>query len=207
MGMFRQLLASEFAPYGELSEGELSQLQEHYELLVLWNKKINLTRIASLEDVVRFHYCESLFLAKALPVGAFSLVDVGSGAGFPGVPLAIVRPECRVHLLESHQRKAVFLGQSSRELSNIQVAPMRAEDCRKTFDWMIARAVRLGDLMRLSLAPRSALLLGESDARRLPSGFRLVATPWGNHRMLALTADVPRETVPRETPVDHRTGT
>jgi 16S rRNA (guanine(527)-N(7))-methyltransferase RsmG len=205
--MFRELLAAEFAPYGELSEEQLSQLEQHYELLVLWNKKINLTRIASLEDVVRFHYCESLFLARALPAGAISVVDVGSGAGFPGIPLAILRPECRVHLLESHQRKAVFLGQASRELSNVQVAPLRAEDCRQTFDWMVARAVRLADLMRLSLAPRSAFLLGESDAQGLPSGFSHVATPWGDRRILALTAGVPRETVPRETPVDPRTGT
>src|SRR5579872_4338014 len=128
--MFRELLASEFAPYGKLSDGELDQLQRHYKLLTVWNKKINLTRIESLEDVVRFHYCESLFLAKELPVGALSVLDVGSGPGFPGIPLAIVRPECNVHLLESHQRKAVFLRQASSELSNVKVLPLRAEDCR-----------------------------------------------------------------------------
>src|ERR1700730_14203736 len=115
--MFRKLLASEFAPYTGLSDEQLDRLERHYRLLTLWNKRINLTRINSLEDVVRFHYCESLFLAKELPVGALSIVDVGSGAGFPGIPVAILRPECRVHLLESHQRKAVFLREASRELS------------------------------------------------------------------------------------------
>src|SRR5579871_2925759 len=199
--MFRKLLASEFASHGELSEEQLGHLDQHYRLLTLWNKKINLTRIQSLEDVVRFHYCESLFLAKKLPLGTLSLVDVGSGAGFPGIPVAILRPECRVHLLESHQRKAVFLREVSRGLSNVQALRLRAEDCTQTFDWMIARAVRMADLISLSLAPRSAFLLGEEDACGLPSGYRIITTPWGNHRVLALT-DVPRETVPRETCMD-----
>jgi len=65
--MFRELLATEWAPYGTLTPEQLNQLEAHYQLLTAWNKKLNLTRINKLEDVVGLHYCESLFLAKTLP--------------------------------------------------------------------------------------------------------------------------------------------
>src|SRR6266404_3596684 len=140
--MFRELLAAEFAPYGSLSEDQLAQLERHYKLLVHWNQTINLTRIRKLEEVVRFHYCESLFLARALPLGPLRIVDVGSGGGFPGIPVAIFRPDCTVDLVESHQRKAVFLQEAARELPNVRVIAKRAEACEGRYDWMLARAVR-----------------------------------------------------------------
>src|SRR5271166_1711831 len=81
---FRDFVAREFAPYGALSSLQLDQLENHYRLLERWNTRMNLTRIRRIEDVVRLHYCESLFLGTLLPAGDLSIADIGSGAGFPG---------------------------------------------------------------------------------------------------------------------------
>src|ERR1700676_5481105 len=115
---FKSLLELEFSPYGTLTDDQLILLEQHYQLLLRWNQKMNLTRITTLADAVRYHYCESLYLAQSLPQSALRIVDIGSGAGFPGIPVAIYRPDCEVHLVESHQRKAVFLGEATRGLPN-----------------------------------------------------------------------------------------
>jgi 16S rRNA (guanine527-N7)-methyltransferase len=180
--MFKELLAAEFSPYGTLSESQLRQLENHFDHLNRWNERLNLTRIRGLEDSVRFHYCESLFLARFLPAGSLRIVDVGSGGGFPGVPVAILRPDCEVTLAESHQRKAVFLRESSRDLKNVRVAALRAEDIDDNFDWLISRAVSPSDVLGLSLSDNVALLIGEEDAASL--GERADPVPWGNSRVL-----------------------
>ena len=184
--MFRDLLAKEFSPYRRLTGLQLDQLEAHYRLLCAWNKKINLTRIQSLEDAVRLHYCESLFLALQLPPGSLSMVDVGSGAGFPGLPIAIFRPDCRVTLVESHQRKAAFLREASRDLSNVTVFADRADALREQFDWLVARAVAVEVLLDLHLAPNLALLIGEAAAARLGQNWKSHSTPWGTNRVLAM---------------------
>jgi 16S rRNA (guanine527-N7)-methyltransferase len=180
--MFKELLASEFSPYGTLSESQLQQLEEHFSSLSRWNARLNLTRIRDVEDSVRFHYCESLFLGRSLPAGPLSIVDVGSGGGFPGVPVAILRPECEVTLVESHQRKSVFLRESSRQLKNVRVLSMRAENIGDTFDWLISRAVSPSDILRLSLSDNVALLIGEQDTASLDGIAQ--AVPWGDRRVL-----------------------
>src|SRR5215472_3129954 len=105
--MFRELLFNEFRPYAPLTDAQLDQLERHYQALHRWNIKLNLTRINDLSEIVRFHYCESLYLGLKLPPGPLRIADVGSGAGFPGIPLAIIRPELHLTLIESHQRKSV----------------------------------------------------------------------------------------------------
>src|SRR5258708_39356688 len=147
--MFKQLLASEFRPHGELSELQLDQLERHYNSLTRWNQRLNLTRIRDLEESVKFHYCESLFLGRSLPSGIHRIVDVGSGGGFPGLPVAILRPECQITLIESHQRKSVFLREACRELQNVRVVPKRAEEIDESFDWLISRAVSPADILKL----------------------------------------------------------
>lgn len=181
--MFRELLAAEFAPYSNLSDMQLHLLEHHYHLLGRWNEKINLTRIRSLVDSVRLHYCESLFLARSLPLGSWRIVDVGSGAGFPGIPVAILRMDCTIDLVESHQRKAVFLRESTHGLSNVRVVDQRAESLKNHYDWMVARAVRASEIIRLTLAPKIALLVGRGEAAKLDSIFS-TNTPWGHHRAL-----------------------
>ena len=181
MDDFKAQLASEYGPFGRLTEYQLDLLARHYELLCNWNKRINLTRIRNVREAVQFHYCESLFLAQWLPKGKLRVADVGSGAGFPGIPVALLRPDCTVDLIESHQRKAVFLREASRQLPNVNVVPLRAEDGSNQYDWMISRAIRAQDLLKLKLAPCMALLIGADDA----DGFESLKVPWGDRRVLA----------------------
>ena len=180
--MFRDLLAAEFSPYAVLSEHQLDQLESHYDLLARWNRRMNLTRIADLEETVRLHYCESLFLALHLPVGTLRIADLGSGAGFPGIPVAIMRPESPIDLIESHQRKAVFLREASRELPRVRVIAQRAEELSDTYDWVISRGVRPLEVAASGIASDLALLLGESDAFKFPGDPLRI--PWGENRYL-----------------------
>ena len=180
--MFKEVLAAEFAPYGVLSELQLDQLESHFRFLSQWNAKLNLTRIRELADSVRFHYCESLFLARFLPPGSHRIVDIGSGGGFPGIPVAIARPECEVTLVESHQRKAVFLRESSRTLKNVCVLSKRAEEIADRFDWLVSRAVAPSDVLNLRVADNVALLIGDDDAAGLEGSTEQI--PWGEHRVL-----------------------
>src|ERR1035438_6152911 len=107
MEEFKETLRAEFSRYGALSDSQLCLMELHYELLLHWNRKLNLTRITDLREAVQLHYCESLYLAEFLPKQPLRIVDVGSGAGFPGIPLAIYRPDCTIDLVESHQRKEI----------------------------------------------------------------------------------------------------
>lgn len=182
--MFREHLVSLVKGFCQLSSFQLDQLEQHYDLMLHWNKTINLTRIEG-EEAVERHYAESLFLGTCLPTGSLRIGDVGSGAGFPGIPVAILRPELDVSLIESHQRKAVFLKEATRELPNVPVIAKRAEDVEARFDWVISRAVSWKDLQRLNLAPELALLGTEASGVSIP-------LPWDGNRKVIL---VSRETV------------
>src|SRR5690349_10628648 len=127
-----------------LTTEQSAALESHYELLVRWNKVLNLTAIEKLEEAVERHYCESLTLAERLTPGR--VADIGSGAGFPGLVAAIARPDCEFTLVESHQRKAVFLREASRGMVNVRVLAVRAEQIRERFDWVVSRAVSYSDL-------------------------------------------------------------
>jgi 16S rRNA (guanine(527)-N(7))-methyltransferase RsmG len=180
MDDFKALLASEFGPFGRLTNSQLDFLEQHYHLLCNWNKRINLTRIRNIREAVQFHYCESLFLGQWLPKGKLRIADVGSGAGFPGIPVAVLRPDCTVDLIESHQRKAAFLREASQELPNVNVVSMRAEECTSGYNWVISRAVRVEGLLKLKLAPSLALLVGGNA-----DGLEVLKVPWGERRVLA----------------------
>ncbi len=176
-----------FADFALTPEQEAA-LEAHLELLMRWNRSLNLTAIRSREEAIERHYCESLFLGARLPAGALRIADVGSGAGFPGFPVAVLRPECSVTLIESHQRKAVFLREASRKVPNVRVLAKRAEDVGETFDWVISRAVSYADLASVlkKLAPNADLLSG---AERPPESLGFVwdapvALPWGSQRFL-----------------------
>ena len=179
--MFRELLVREFAPYGSLTVEQIGALEAHYKLLTQWNARLNLTRIESVEDAVRLHYCESLFVGTKLPAGPLRIVDVGSGAGFPGIPIAILRPECLVTLVESHQRKGVFLREASRFLGNVKVVTDRAENLKASYDWLVSRAVSPRILLKLKLANDLALLVGSEE---LPISELREPIPWGTGRYL-----------------------
>ena len=179
---------AEFQRYAPLTSQQVAQLNAHYELLVKWNAKLNLTRIESPEQAELLHYCESLYLGQSLPAGPLTIADIGTGAGFPGIPIAILRPESQITLVESHQRKAVFLREATRELPNVKVFAGRAQDLVGSFDWIVGRAVTPQEILDLSNSERFAVLVGPEDSAKL-GGFPL---PWGEGRNLA---SVPRGTI------------
>lgn len=185
---FRELLNLHFGPIRPLSSGEVAKLWSHYQLLVRWNRVLNLTAIRDVETAVLRHYCESLFAGVHLPRQAGSILDVGSGAGFPGIPVAVLRPESSVVLAESHRRKAVFLREATRDYENVRVEGSRAEDLSGEFDYVISRAVRWQGVLRV--AHRGlALLMGEEDATAASCHPAFdwnapIHLPWGEHRVL-----------------------
>lgn len=179
---FRDLLVAEFRPYADLSSTQLRQLEEHYNLLIRWNERLNLTRITGLLDSVRFHYCESLYLGLKLPVGPLRVADVGTGAGFPGIPIAILRPDLHITLIESHQRKSVFLREAIRNFANARVLSARAEDVSEKYDWVISRAVSAKEVLSAGLAPHYGILLAGADA---PAASKRARSPWGIDRLIA----------------------
>ena len=186
--MFADLLRSKLAGIVELGAEQIKALESHYELLLRWNRVLNLTAIDSLEEAIVRHYCESMFLAAHLPGRALTIVDIGTGAGFPGIPVAIFRPDCSVTLVESHRRKAVFLREATRRLPNVRVAPNRAEDLGQYFDCAVSRAVSYKDLRPvLKNVAKSADLLTGSEAPPPQMGFvweEPIPLPWGRNRFL-----------------------
>jgi 16S rRNA (guanine527-N7)-methyltransferase len=191
--VFAELLRSKLSGICEISDEQIERMREHFELLTRWNKVLNLTSIRTLDDAVERHYCESVFLAANLPKGRFSIADIGSGAGFPGIPVAIMRPECSVALIESHRRKAVFLREATRALENVRVIARRAEDVRERFDWVESRAVKYSDLLPAlkNLGGHVEILTGEVCASGMP-GFEWdapIMLPWGEHRLLWIGRD------------------
>lgn len=199
---FAELLEKELGRWLTLSPDQTQRLWEHYEILLRWNERMNLTSIPAGKEMVLRHYCESLFFSAHFPVapGARSVADLGSGAGFPGVPLAIFHPTWPVTLVESNQRKAVFLRESTRGLANISIRAKRAESLTEKFDWLVARGVDpkvvLGNMPRL--APRVGLMLGQDDFSAIQphsdvAWLEPIRLPWGDRR-LCVYGEVPRET-------------
>ena len=111
-------IATLLQPYfdAEVSADLLSQLSTYLDLLLKWNARTNLTAIRDPEEIVRRHFGESLFLGQQLPAKAKTLLDFGSGGGFPGIPIQLLRPELKVCLAESQNKKAAFLREAVRTL-------------------------------------------------------------------------------------------
>ena len=119
-----------------------AHLEDYCVLLQRWNTRTNLTAIREEEGILRLHFAECIAAARSLPIGSGSLLDFGSGAGFPGIPIALCRPEIHVTLAESQGKKAAFLREAVRVLDlSTQVYSDRAEKLGKTFDLVTLRAV------------------------------------------------------------------
>jgi 16S rRNA (guanine527-N7)-methyltransferase len=99
-----------------LDDKQVMQIQQYTKLLWTWNEKVNLTAIRDPLEVLYRHFCESMFGSTLLPVENCRLADVGSGGGFPGIPLKIIRPDLHIFLVESNVKKATFLAEVVREL-------------------------------------------------------------------------------------------
>jgi 16S rRNA (guanine527-N7)-methyltransferase len=124
--------------------GLCEQLSLYLDLLLKWNAHTNLTAIRDPEEIVRRHFGESLFAARHLPRTAATLLDFGSGAGFPGLPIALLRPEIRVTLAESQNKKSTFLREAVRTLHlPTEIWPKRVESLppSRRFDIVAMRAV------------------------------------------------------------------
>ena len=163
-------LIHEFLPALALTEGQAAALFSHFKLLNRWNARMDLTSVDTPDEMVTRHYCESLFLAERMPADEeLSVVDFGSGAGFPGLPVAVLRPKWRVTLLEANQRRAVFLKEAARELSNVTVVAQRGEEFHSKHDWVVARAVKFTDILRTDSGSgaKYALLVSESSLPEL----------------------------------------
>ncbi len=168
-----------------LPEGAIDRLAQYLRLLEKWNRVHNLTAIREPEQMVTLHVLDSLSILAHV-AAARTLVDVGTGAGLPGIPLAIARPELRVTLLDSSHKKATFLEQARIELKleNVAVTCERVESWhpQAKFDAVVSRAFAdLADFVqgaRHLVAPGGALLAMKGvhpfeEIARLPAGFRL----------------------------------
>jgi 16S rRNA (guanine527-N7)-methyltransferase len=128
----------------ELDATAQKQLEAYLALLLLWNARINLTAVREPDEIVRRHFAESIYAAEHIPKKVKTLLDYGSGAGFPGIPIAICRPEIGVTLAESQQKKAAFLREAVRTLAlKADVFPGRVEamEPARVFDAVTLRAV------------------------------------------------------------------
>jgi 16S rRNA (guanine527-N7)-methyltransferase len=127
-------------------EKQILYIQQYMKLLVAWNEKINLTAIRDPLEILYRHFCESMYAATAVPVENGRLADVGSGAGFPGIPLKIMRPDLQVFLVESNMKKATFLAEVLRniELPDTKVLVSRYEELGEEvspLDFVCSRAL------------------------------------------------------------------
>ncbi len=127
-----------------ITELQLKQLERYYELLVEYNKVMNLTGITIKEEVYLKHFYDSLTIAKVIDLNNYeTLCDVGTGAGFPGLVLKIIYPNLKVTLLDSLNKRLNFLNVVIKELNlkDIETVHSRAEEYNKKFDITVARAV------------------------------------------------------------------
>lgn len=137
----------------DLTEEQVARFSRYADLLIEYNEKFNLTAITERSDVYEKHFLDSVLAEKYIPAGA-SVIDVGSGAGFPAIPLKIVRPDLRVVMLDSLNKRVGFLQTVIGELglTGIEAIHARAEDFAKTakresFDVAVARAVAPYDVL------------------------------------------------------------
>ena len=131
-----------------LTENQILKLEKFYELLIIWNEKINLTTILKEEDVYLKHFYDSLTLIKVIDLNKeLTLLDVGTGAGFPGIVLKIVFPNLKITLLDSMNKRISYLNEIIKELDlkDIDTVCSRAEDYalknREKYDIVVCRAV------------------------------------------------------------------
>lgn len=129
-----------------LSEQQVIYIQQYIRILRHWNEKLNLTAIRDPLEILYRHFCESMFAAVAVPVESGRLADIGSGPGFPGIPLKILRPELELSLVESNIKKGTFLAEVIRELglANARVLINRYEELGEELapmDFVCSRAL------------------------------------------------------------------
>jgi 16S rRNA (guanine527-N7)-methyltransferase len=195
-------------PYGVApSINLIKDVRTYTELLLKWNRSVSLTTVTDTEQILRFHFGESLFALSMLPVEKSRLADVGSGAGFPGIPLAMASPSLTVTLIESNAKKYAFLNEVIRELDlrNVTVVHSRMAEIKtpgQDFDIVTARASgKFDDLLpwaqkKLGPGGRIALWLGIDGATSISSRFGWkwsppVPIPGSQRRYILIGSPIP----------------
>jgi 16S rRNA (guanine527-N7)-methyltransferase len=184
MSLTSAQISNALKPYGVTPSVDLIRgIRTYIELLLKWNRSISLTTVTDIEQILRFHFGESLFALSMLPVGKSRLADVGAGAGFPGIPLAMASPNLTVTLIESNAKKYAFLNEVIRELRlrNVTALHSRMEEVKapgQDFDIVTARALgKFENLLRwaqegLARDGRIALWLGSEGATGISADSR-----------------------------------
>ncbi len=161
-----------------LDPEQIVRFESHLSLILRWNTKTNLTAIRDEDGILSRHFLESIACAHALPSGLHTLLDFGSGAGFPGIPIAIIRPEIAVTLAESQGKKAAFLREAVRTLGlPAKVHAGRAEMLRTIFDCVVLRAV-----------DRMETAVGAAARLTAPSGWLVLMTTVADQEKLRTAA-------------------
>src|SRR2546421_5734911 len=127
-------------------DDQVLQIQQYMKILLTWNEKVNLTAIHDPLEILHRHFCECMYAAEAIPLEKGRIADVGSGGGFPGLALKIIRPGLHVFLVESNIKKVTFLAEVIRELglSGAQVLARRYEELGEEMapvDYVCSRAL------------------------------------------------------------------
>ena len=196
---FRDALIQHSPKFGlSLTDHQIEQCGRHYELLLKWNDKINLTRITEPEESAIFHYCESMFAESFLPEN-IGIADLGSGSGFPGIPLSIINSARPVILVETDHRKAVFLKETFRALKskNLFLVHNRFQNVDLTGLVWVSRALEKLeanlDLVFNNPQPQSLILFIGEEMRQKVAGFQspdwmvdFVPIPRSKKRLLAI---------------------
>lgn len=179
------VISEELRTYGVSATADIcSAIRTYISLLLHWNRTISLTAVTDPLEVLRFHFGESMFAASSIANRNGRLADVGSGAGFPGIPLKLALPALEVILVESNAKKAAFLAEAIRELGleRTEIYRGRFEDFRAEgpeFDFVTARAIgRHEELIKwafgaIKLGGNLILWLGADDAAQV-----MLKKPW-----------------------------
>lgn len=157
---FCEKLKERFLSYNiELTDEQICLFEKYYNMIIEWNEKFNLTAITDEDEVIEKHFVDSVLPYEILPQNA-KIIDIGAGAGFPSIPLKIIRPDLNFLLIDSVNKKITFITEviNNLELSGIIALHTRIEDLainpayRETFDICVSRAVaRLNTLAEYSL--------------------------------------------------------
>ena len=128
------------------SSEQVLQIQQYIKILMAWNQKMNLTAIRDPKEMLYRHFCESMYASVVMPLEKGRLADVGSGGGFPGLPLKIIRPDLQVFLVEANIKRVTFLAEVIRELGlkGAQVLARRYEELAEEvvpLDYVCSRAL------------------------------------------------------------------